>query len=63
MPAGWEQVLFKTGAATNGTIVYAYKTNTTAGKVTATGHPVVVANGSALYFTGGGVLLYPLLVL
>ena len=45
-PAGWEQVLFKTGAATKETIVYAYMSG--AGKVTATGHRAVVANGSSL---------------
>ena len=48
-PAGWEQVLFLTGAATNDTIVYAYMSN--ASRVTATGHKAVVANGSSLYFT------------
>lgn len=48
-PAGWEQVLFETGAATNNTIVYAYMNG--ASKITATGHKAVVANGSSLYFT------------
>eukprot|EP00037_Helgoeca_nana_P014814 m.138437 g.138437 ORF g.138437 m.138437 type:complete len:567 (+) comp22726_c0_seq1:53-1753(+) len=48
-PAGWEQVLFETGAATNATIVYAYISG--ASRVTATGHRAVVSNGSALYFT------------
>ena len=49
VPAGWEQVLFETGAATDDTIVYAYMSG--ASRVTATGHKTVVANGSSLYFT------------
>ena len=48
-PAGWEQVLFKTGAATNETIVYAYMSG--AGEVTARGRRAVVSNGTTLYFT------------
>ena len=41
--------MFETEAATNDTIVYAYMSP--AAKVTTTGHRVVVANGSSLYFT------------
>ena len=48
-PAGWEQVLFETGAATEDTILYAYVSPPA--NVTATGHRAVAANGSALYLT------------
>jgi hypothetical protein len=49
VPAGWEQVLFETGAATDDTIIYAYMSG--GGRVTAAKHRAVVANGSALYLT------------
>jgi hexosaminidase len=47
-PAGWEQVLFKTAAATQDTIVYSYMQPVAA--VTATGHRAVECNAS-MYFT------------
>ena len=47
-PAGWEQVLFKTGAATKDTIVYSYMQSAAA--VTATGRRTVECNAS-MYFT------------
>jgi hypothetical protein len=47
-PAGWEQVLFKTAAATKDTIVYSYMQPVA--DVVATGHKAVECNASH-YFT------------
>jgi hexosaminidase len=49
-PAGWEEVLFDAGAATNATIVYAWSRHSP-GEVTAQGRQVVSSNGSHFYFT------------
>ena len=50
IPAGWEQVLFKTAAATTNTIVYSYMNAPGVAAVTASGHRSVVCNAS-MYFT------------
>eukprot|EP01052_Picozoa_sp_SAG31_P011644 SAG31_NODE_663_length_13021_cov_9.408296_6_plen_482_part_00 len=49
-PAGWEQVLFKTAAATKDTIVYSYMQSPGVAAVTAAGYRAVECNAS-MYFT------------
>jgi hexosaminidase len=49
-PAGWEEVLFDAGAATQGTIVYSWARHWPP-EITATGRVAVASNDSHLYFT------------
>lgn len=49
-PAGWEEVLFDAGAATPGTIVYAWNKDSPAA-IIAAGHPAVDSSDGHWYFT------------